>query len=193
MSWSVREFVERGLSPRVQGSQQIPLLLPHLMGSIPACAGEPRTWTGQRKGERVYPRVCGGALFGRFADRFVEGLSPRVRGSHACVHRCDPRAGSIPACAGEPWSRWATSSTGGVYPRVCGGATSTASSSCLARGLSPRVRGSPNELPGRLGGRGSIPACAGEPAKTRGMPPAVEVYPRVCGGAVKKKKGSKHE
>ena len=98
----MRRPIAGGLSPRVRGShlRHVPLML--LAGSIPACAGEPRTWTGQRKGERVYPRVCGGALFGRFADRFVEGLSPRVRGSPFDREGARIALGSIPACAGEP-------------------------------------------------------------------------------------------
>ena len=30
------------------------------MGSIPACAGEPRDGVGGRYRDQVYPRVCGG-------------------------------------------------------------------------------------------------------------------------------------
>ena len=49
-----------GLSPRVRGN---PLLYSDgivMVGSIPACAGEPSespAWAGW---QRVYPRVCGG-------------------------------------------------------------------------------------------------------------------------------------
>ena len=63
--------------------------------------------------------------------------------------------------------------------------------SWLASGLSPRVRGNPDEVVARLGGRGSIPACAGEP---RLGPPGLAVpavYPRVCGGT-NGSKGAKH-
>ena len=55
---------------------------------------------------RVYPRVCGGAgtEYGNLEDDFEQG--------------------SIPACAGEPWSDALDQTTvaARVYPRVCGGA-----------------------------------------------------------------------
>ena len=145
-----------------------------MIGSIPACAGEPTTaGSGMSHGWiRVYPRVCGGTctthrlaqpcLAGMVYPRvcggtdvltsaegmqWVIGLSPRVRGNRlrACV---PPWNGSIPACAGEP-------------------ARQPESTAMQAVGLSPRVRGN---LPSQ-GDKStnaarqtrSIPACAGEP------------------------------
>ena len=50
------------------------------------------------------------------------------------------------------------------------------------QGLSPRVRGNPDDGYQHSLADGSIPACAGEPL-TRALQAAVsEVYPRVCGG-----------
>ena len=50
--------------------------------------------------------------------------------------------------------------------------------------LSPRVRGNPGvRLPGGSK-RGSIPACAGEPARWGPSSCRRGVYPRVCGGTV---------
>ena len=49
-----------GLSPRVRGNPAEILVKFHEHGSIPACAGEPDYFTGQRRPPRVYPRVCGG-------------------------------------------------------------------------------------------------------------------------------------
>ena len=122
------------------------------IGSIPACAGEP---PAIRVASRVYPRVCGGT--GSAARWGMHnGLSPRVRGNPARWGRTQ-RTGmrwtlghledrSIPACAGEP-------------------------SSEVKAALSPRVRG--NHFSSIASGRrlSAIPACAGE-----------RVYPRVCGG-----------
>ena len=49
-----------GLSPRVRGNPDKEYVSAVGVGSIPACAGEPRTpWTPLRR-EPVYPRVCGG-------------------------------------------------------------------------------------------------------------------------------------
>ena len=111
-------------------------------GSIPACAGEPSSHRPRRGWARVYPRVCGGTigrLIGRSARR---GLSPRVRGNPVLfVSRLGP-----------------------------------------GPGLSPRVRGNLIPDPDRRDGGGSIPACAGEHAWLDGSAHTEWVYPRVCGG-----------
>ena len=49
-----------GLSPRVRGNRRIPVVSVFPTGSIPACAGEPRTPPTPRLSPKVYPRVCGG-------------------------------------------------------------------------------------------------------------------------------------
>ena len=111
------------------------------------------------------------------------GLSPRVRGSRDRGRERFGESGSIPACAGEPLTcstvRWAIR----VYPRVCGGAEALALQDYQVEGLSPRVRGSRVERLPRGRVFGSIPACAGEPARNKARDPVVRVYPRVCGGA----------
>ena len=50
-----------------------------------------------------------------------KGLSPRVRGNPRSGVSGYIRAGSIPACAGEPTALTFTFTATGVYPRVCGG------------------------------------------------------------------------
>ena len=94
--------IMRGLSPRVRGSHDLLLLGEIGLGSIPACAGEPRTPSRSRKPTRVYP--------------------PRVRGSHRLERRAAHHRGSIPACAGEPDTPEQHDRPDWVYPRVCGGA-----------------------------------------------------------------------
>ena len=110
------------------------------------------------------------------------GLSPRVRGNPGGGGEL-PRPGrSIPACAGEPRPAAPAEARPGVYPRVCGGTGGLHAGGGLPEGLSPRVRGNRDgPFPGRRG-RGSIPACAGEPATTTSARAAASVYPRVCGG-----------
>ena len=49
-------------------------------------------------------------------------------------------------------------------------------------GLSPRVRGNREMMPGWAIALRSIPACAGEPGAAEGAPSGWWVYPRVCGG-----------
>ena len=171
-----------GLSPRVRGNQRDAEHWQWQSGSIPACAGEP--WRGGwlRKALTVYPRVCGGTRKNMLRNAADEGLSPRVRGNRHARHRVTVLSGSIPACAGEPGGAGAEGGERGVYPRVCGGTTALSPYSPSIEGLSPRVRGNPGRGRETARGRGSIPACAGEPmyAIWRCMPE--RVYPRVCGG-----------
>ena len=101
--WFLLSICRRwGLSPRVRGSQPEPVGHSCTGGSIPACAGEPRQPTPGRINDGVYPRVCGGAMVHRQIAAAIEGLSPRVRGSHRRSIRGCRWTGSIPACAGEP-------------------------------------------------------------------------------------------
>ncbi len=174
--------IVHGLSPRVRGNPPSNEPVTITRRSIPACAGEPPSWLTSFRNDTVYPRVCGGT---RQHSRIVcprVGLSPRVRGNLPALPRPDLSAGSIPACAGEPyWSatmeeRWA------VYPRVCGGTSPEPPDDDLIIGLSPRVRGNLDSWARRLGMPGSIPACAGEPILTISNALQDEVYPRVCGG-----------
>ena len=54
----------KGLSPRVRGNHGAPERLPAVIGSIPACAGEPPGCCPTSLHGEVYPRVCGGTACG---------------------------------------------------------------------------------------------------------------------------------
>ncbi len=56
-------------------------------------------------------------------------------------------AGSIPACAGEPWIVVRSAAAARVYPRVCGGTEKVVTIRVRYLGLSPRVRGNPYHHP----------------------------------------------
>ena len=90
--------------------------------------------------------------------------------------------GSIPAYAGEPRNRAVATAEAGVYPRVCGGTSTSDRWSGLPAGLSPRMRGNLSRRVRADLVAGSIPAYAGEPGRRRRCPAAPRVYPRVCGG-----------
>ena len=171
-----------GLSPRVRGNHRGSGWSCVANGSIPACAGEPHRRPGSEGTTGVYPRVCGGTHGAVSMRSHSAGLSPLVRGNHGRELLALALDRSIPACAGEPrpvdWPRpysW-------VYPRVCGGTTTDRLDALILAGLSPRVRGNQEQRGGRGAGRGSIPACAGEPSATRRGRHDKAVYPRVCGG-----------
>ena len=68
---------------------------------------------------------------------------------------------------------------------MCGGAHGAGFQLSPSEGLSPRVRGSQEHGNATRQGVRSIPACAGEPRIRRTVQEHGEVYPRVCGGAVR--------
>ena len=73
--------IHTGLSPRVRGNPRPGAQVAGIIGSIPACAGEPSDTLPVRRFQWVYPRVCGGTGTCRLAGVVVRGLSPRVRGN----------------------------------------------------------------------------------------------------------------
>ena len=89
-----------GLSPRVRGHHWDELSVIRDKRSIPACAGASRWRRCHNYLKRVYPRVCGGILYGSSTCAMIEGLSPRVRGHPYLPARNSISGRSIPACAG---------------------------------------------------------------------------------------------
>ena len=176
---------EPGLSSRVRGNHGPRFPRGRRHGSIPACAGEPRTALSARAPARVYPRVCGGTASRADNSGDSSGLSPRVRGNLRPALEPPAGGGSIPACAGEPRRFRAAPPAAGVYPRVCGGTSARRSGARGVTGLSPRVRGNQSSVCATTWTIGSIPACAGEPNRVRGAIRGAWVYPRVCGGTFK--------
>ena len=65
---------------------------------------------------------------------------------------------------------------------MCGGTALQKARRHHYEGLSPRVRGNRGPAPLDPQRRGSIPACAGEPAGCCPLSARKPVYPRVCGG-----------
>ena len=109
------------------------------------------------------------------------GLSPRVRGHLLIGLRAADLKRSIPACAGSPSGRADRRPSMWVYPRVCGVTLGRGADSVTGFGLSPRVRGHREPIRRANHCRGSIPACAGSPAREEILSRYDEVYPRVCG------------
>ena len=119
---------------------------------------------------RVYPRPRGGAAAGGAPAHRRRGLSPPTRGSLRGQRDLILESGSIPAHAGEPSQMISRPAAPAVYPRPRGGASDVRRLLISVSGLSPPTRGSP--LRCRDGGvvHGSIPAHAGEPARTSSRP-----------------------
>ena len=172
----------RGLSPRVRGNQEALFFHAVLRRSIPACTGEPHTRALLEHLPQVYPRVYGGTGRASNGPPPEWGLSPRVRGNLVKSHYVDGQQGSIPACTGEPIVFGMPQISQEVYPRVYGGTHDRVHTAHRLGGLSPRVRGNPNERGKHDGSTRSIPACTGEPRATGVIFGQSGVYPRVYGG-----------
>ena len=156
-----QERSNTGLSPRVRGNQSQTGEAGALIGSIPACTGEPYRPAGRKRQRRVYPRVYGGTSGRNRTRQPSAGLSPRVRGNPRQVGRVAPDPGSIPACTGEPRSKTARHRSSPVYPRVYG---------------------EPYEKCRDMNLSAVYPACTGEPSNAARYLKEYQVYPRVYGG-----------
>ena len=132
----------------------------------------------------VYPRACGGTALVVLLGAAFFGLSPRLRGNPLGDIHPRPRGRSIPAPAGEPDSLLAPVSGTSVYPRACGGTLTGSDQPCRKRGLSPRLRGNPDDAGDSNLGVRSIPAPAGEPFTLSADTISPSVYPRACGGTL---------
>ena len=177
-------FSLQGLSPRVRGNLVSALKIDTISGTIPACAGEPRSTSLVNDRNRDYPRVCGGTVQCASATIRRSGLSPRVRGNQITSIICPLAVGTIPACAGEPTLCLPVCPVGEDYPRVCGGTIYCDFLYTPKLGLSPRVRGNHHALSRRDQRLGTIPACAGEPSMKSTSGSINGDYPRVCGGTL---------
>ncbi len=171
-----------GLSPQVRGNRGLLGLGVAQLRSIPAGAGEPASACWSRSCWRVYPRRCGGTLRAGAVRAAAPGLSPQVRGNRRRDRGDEQGSGSIPAGAGEPSVNEAVNRMVQVYPRRCGGTTTSSGRVASTAGLSPQVRGNPRRR-GHPQSRGrSIPAGAGEPRRSPPRCASSWVYPRRCGG-----------
>ena len=121
-----RQILNNLVYPRAcGGTQALELARQEQQRSIPARAGEPRRHDPRKLAGRVYPRACGGTNWLGHRTSPCSGLSPRVRGNPVGGDRIGGACGSIPARAGEPRRRRNAPDRWRVYPRACGGTTSS--------------------------------------------------------------------
>ena len=90
-----------GSSPRVRGTPKMTYLKPREPGIIPACAGNTYVSLFMPTMARDHPRVCGEHRILFKMSTLDAGSSPRVRGTLRGRRAWRPRAGIIPACAGN--------------------------------------------------------------------------------------------
>ncbi len=176
-----RNGTKSGLSPRVRGTPQFPVIHHRFHRFIPACAGNTLHVRQIIDVGEVYPRVCGEHRITSSPICSRYGLSPRVRGTHAAWQTTESRKRFIPACAGNTGSFLLRAVQIPVYPRVCGEHPTANLLMMWLIGLSPRVRGTRRYLYETSQGWRFIPACAGNTFLSSITNSPVSVYPRVCG------------
>ena len=130
-----------GSSPRMRGTLATVLLSVCLAGIIPAYAGN----TFARPDELVlfwdHPRVCGEHLFRACRAAYVQGSSPRMRGTLVGSWDDGHSIGIIPAYAGNTFRMQFRCCRCRDHPRVCGEHLTVKPLQTKLRGSSPRMRG----------------------------------------------------
>ena len=170
-----------GSSPRVRGTRRTNTSRTKPARFIPACAGNAQASLLASVLKTVHPRVCGERFIAGREAVFVNGSSPRVRGTLGSKLPSAPVFRFIPACAGNASARCAVARSTSVHPRVCGERRDPDSPSTPSTGSSPRVRGTQVPLSSRAAEIRFIPACAGNAYRLAWPRSLHAVHPRVCG------------
>ena len=157
-------------------------------GIIPAYAGNTPAYAGntfglfflyRRQGD--HPRVCGEHAPAERRHLHRLGSSPRMRGTPDQRANQHGQSGIIPAYAGNTGLTLGFDTAKEDHPRVCGEHTLTQQGIDVAKGSSPRMRGTRHHSGRRAADRGIIPAYAGNTCRAFRPPVAVWDHPRVCG------------
>ena len=137
----ISSSISWGSSPRMRGTQCLMHFVLHLLGIIPAYAGNTTRKGVLRHGIWDHPRVCGEHIVECCQVFLRWGSSPRMRGTRAAPKGTTPWTGIIPAYAGNTGydapgciSRW-------DHPRVCGEHSRCSLVFPFREGSSPRMRG----------------------------------------------------
>ena len=150
-------------------------------GIIPAYAGNTKENGFRVAPWRDHPRVCGEHHSSRSMLGYIEGSSPRMRGTHLVNLQFHDRAGIIPAYAGNTKCSSRKASRIRDHPRVCGEHCHAVRPMPDLPGSSPRMRGTRRCSRRMRTIPGIIPAYAGN-TRTHQMPSQGQWdHPRVCG------------
>ena len=150
-------------------------------GIIPAYAGNTSIKARFCAADRDHPRICGEHSHTLKWKGDIMGSSPHMRGTLSAVVSDVLFAGIIPAYAGNTsrvvriWT-WCRD-----HPRICGEHYGSRSGGMSALGSSPHMRGTLVKRQFDAGGRGIIPAYAGNTLPWRQCPTIFRDHPRICG------------
>ena len=170
-----------GPSPRARGAHLEKDQAPGFPGTIPACAGSTRGAAQSRGILGDHPRVRGEHGEVVTDAEYAQGPSPRARGAPLPCCDITRPSGTIPACAGSTQTQKQDPRHVGDHPRVRGEHSVPEVLAASMSGPSPRARGAPRTHVRRVGGTGTIPACAGSTRRSGSVRAATRDHPRVRG------------
>ena len=156
-----------GLSPLARGNLQRRVIDAHVVGPIPARAGQPSSASFSPRLSWAYPRSRGATLLTTHHSARSVGLSPLARGNLEQAGVLTDALGPIPARAGQPARMPLIASLMRAYPRSRGATHFCSADSPAQSGLSPLARGNPLSTGRELVILGPIPARAGQPPAHR--------------------------
>ena len=113
-------MIGSGSSPRMRGTHGRHIQNRKLAGIIPAYAGNTHASVTGERAKRDHPHVCGEHACGRAHVQFVQGSSPRMRGTRVRAGLIPLGFGIIPAYAGNTQICGSMTISDGDHPRVCG-------------------------------------------------------------------------
>ena len=172
---------EKGSSPRMRGTHDVPFSCTVGTGIIPAYAGNTN---GIRAGLIPlgdHPRVCGEHFNAVRNATSPQGSSPRMRGTLGSVTDTIFDRGIIPAYAGNTSRTYFTGYLPWDHPRVCGEHSTKPEKSPAQQGSSPRMRGTRSRRFHPTVPRRIIPAYAGNTEVSGRVKSPPKDHPRVCG------------
>ena len=148
---------------------------------IPAYAGNTACRLVPERRHWDHPRVCGEHLFRACRATYVQGSSPRMRGTRRPASVSTLHRGIIPAYAGNTFCDLSSRPPTRDHPRVCGEHVIIVLAQNVEQGSSPRMRGTLQRRPKRNKPAGIIPAYAGNTFEVEDCGGTTRDHPRVCG------------
>ena len=129
-----------GSSPRLRGTHLLDFIHTHLVRFIPAFAGNAWSRPERLSTGSVHPRVCGERPTPIAENKYGNGSSPRLRGTHGELLEYAEAVRFIPAFAGNARRHLHQPGISPVHPRVCGERVRKGEKGCPVIGSSPRLR-----------------------------------------------------
>ena len=170
-----------GSSPRMRGTPDVSGIFAYLGRIIPADAGNTLPGVCHTDEDEDHPRGCKEHLIVVEARSADIGSSPRMRGTPSVNGVFNGISRIIPADAGNtsPWIPCGPRCPD--HPRGCGEHAPSRPLCPVIWGSSPRMRGTLAFGAHEHGGRGIIPADAGNTANASAATSNAEDHPRGCG------------